>query len=108
MDRMNKPTIKENSRVAICKVCRKVSSDFDYHVRQTTLNGIKEVGLVCPKCNEWYHSYFANKELEMVADKVPTMRRKERRLYQLNFNKLQKKIRKKLNMRKVNNRWIYV
>lgn len=101
------PVIKKNDKIAICRVCRKVLSNFQFGIRDTPFKDIQEVGIKCPNCDEWYHSYFANPELKAIADKVPTMKRREKRQYQVWFNKLQKNIRREMGMRKVNKSWVY-
>lgn len=98
--------LKSKDLISICRACKQVSSKFNYQVKDTELEGIEEVGLVCPNCDEWYHSYFANSELKEIADKVPSMARKQKREYQKRFDRLQKKIRRKLKMQRVGKRWV--
>lgn len=58
-------------------------------------NDISEVGLICPGCQKWYHSYFSNDELENLRNQLGNSPiRKKRREYKKKFDRLQKKLKK--------------
>lgn len=95
----------KGKRFILCVKCRK-SADFqDFKSREISIKGIEEIGLECPHCAEWYHSYFLDNDLKDNRPK-PRADRRVRREYKKRFQAFQKKTRKRLGLRKVNGRWL--
>lgn len=101
---MNKEQIlqlmKQQQATISCVECK---AEFSYRAEKHDLgNGLYELGIRCPVCDEWYHSYF-------ITDKIirlPRKNRNERRHYKAELRRLNKKERKKRGIRKVNGRWV--
>ncbi len=65
-----------------------------------------EVGLYCPNCSLWFHSFFLNDDLKnMITAMAIQTNRKIRRAYEAKHKKFNVYKRKKMNMRKMNGRW---
>ncbi|HXV43326.1 MAG TPA: hypothetical protein VEC96_09700 [Anaerolineae bacterium] len=85
-------TQKNSPLVAICKACRNVVnfSQVSYKDRPAEgLTGITEIGLECPKCNQWYTSHYLNDNLLKMQANRETWDRQTRRAYEREFKKLQ-------------------
>ena len=92
--------VKKGSTVSICSNCRKVFkfSTVGFKERDVeVLENVTEIGIECPNCQQWHHSYYLNPEL--VAMQAKNADRKQRREYQRKFVKFQgwcqKKVRNK-------------
>lgn len=94
---------KKGQTVKICPDCLKRFPSFEYSGR--TREDVKEIGIECPNCKSWFHSYFLNEDLETNRPSLKSPRR-ERRAYKKRFQAFQKKTRKRFKMRKVNGRWL--
>lgn len=91
---------------ATCTTCQQ-KFDFrqvGYTVRQIDAD-LKEIGIECPNCQEWYHSYFTNPALE-AGRPHQGADRKERRAYQKAVKRFNKKMRAALGMVKKGGRWV--
>lgn len=63
-----------------------------------------EMGLVCPNCHHWFHSFFLNHHL-IATRPNPSDDRTIRRGYKSKFDRFNKKTRKRLGMKKVDGKW---
>ena len=101
----------QNVQCRVCKVERTVE-DF-FHTRPAVIDGetdIGEVGLLCPSCGEWVHSFYQSPHtrrlqanLSRAEHMVRTQRtkralkayRRAKRSHQLAFDALQARLRQK-------------
>lgn len=89
-------------RLTLCSACM---SQVRMSLTSRPLEGdLIEIGMECPFCHHWFHSYFLNPDLRDNRPKG-TDSRKARREYQLRFQRFQKVTRKRLGMRKVNGKY---
>lgn len=92
--------MKKGSVVTVCPSCRKVFNFRKLGFTEKPLDypaDIKDVGIECPNCNYFQHSFYLSKELEAMQN--PDATRKERREYKRKYLKLQNWVKKKIRTR---------
>lgn len=62
-----------------------------------------EIGIACPNCGLWFHSFFLNDELKGMVGTL--VNRKMRKAYKVKYNKFNKHKRKQMGLSKFNGRW---
>lgn len=77
--------------------CNKCGKEFDFLPKQRQRNkNITEIGLECPHCEEWFHSYFLTPVLiRMQATLKRNRKRRNIRAYAKEFEKVQSELRKR-------------
>lgn len=93
----------KGQKLTKCSNCNTLVRADGFTDRQLE-NDLIEIGLECPNCGAWYHSYFVNDDLRRNRPK-PTDDRRKRREYQKRFQRFQKRTRQRLGMRKIGGRW---
>lgn len=92
--------LKQQQAKITCVECK---AEFQFQAERHDLgDGLYELGICCPVCDSWYHSYF-------ITDKIirlPRDNRHDRRHYRAEFRRLNKRERKARGLRKVNGRWV--
>ena len=93
--------------ISLCKACRHVVdfASVGFTSRPVEADDkLTEMGIKCPNCGQWHHSFFLDKWLE---DNRPSERaaRQTRRDYQRRFKRFQEKTRKRLGLVKNGNTW---
>lgn len=86
----------------LCSKCHRMMLDVDFESRNVEgQRGITEIGLKCPHCDQWYHSYFLNDELRRLQANMSGRKvsRQERRTYQGKFVNLNKRMRRKMGLK---------
>jgi len=83
--------MKAGDIISICPECRSVVRPT-FKEREIE-RGVYDVGVVCPKCGAFVHSYYLDNELKALQKEQAT--RQERRLYELKFRRLNNRLRKK-------------
>lgn len=102
-DLLKQVKAQKGQTIKICPDCLKRFTNFEYLSRMR--EDIKEVGIECPNCEAWFHSFFLNKDLDTNRPDSKAQR-KEKREYKKRFQAFQKRTRKHFKMRKVNGRWL--
>lgn len=69
-----------NSLDVTCDQCHKTHKLSQYRQGQREVIGynVQSVGIACPNCGKWTHSYFTNGKLEQKRKKVDEARRQAR------------------------------
>lgn len=88
--------MQKGSLVSVCSNCKQVFNfrNVGFTSKPTLIEGIEDVGIECPNCEAFVHSYYLNDELKAMQN--PKATRKVRRAYKHKFLKLQRWVEKKL------------
>jgi hypothetical protein len=82
--------IKKGSLVSVCRNCKRVFNFRNIGFTTKKLDypkGIMDVGIECPNCENFTHSYYLTDELEKMQK--PDATRDEKREYKRKLRKLQ-------------------
>ena len=94
----------KGSKVVLCRACKTSVLMPTSFIERQIEDDLIEMGLECPNCKYWFHSFFLNHSL-IATRPQPTDDRKIRREYKSKFGKFNKQTRKRLGMKKVNGKW---
>lgn len=98
--------MKQRINFARCLNCNVQFNKEQVEFKERPAGKDYEVGLDCPNCGLWFHSFFLNEELkEMITAMALQTNRQIRRAYDAKHKKFNAYKRKQLGMRKVNGRW---
>ena len=101
---MDKPNeVQQRINFARCRNCNVQFSKDNVTFTERSAGKDYEVGIECPNCELWFHSFFLNDELKKMTGTL--VNRSLRRAYKSKYDKFNKHKRKQMNMRKLNGRW---
>lgn len=83
--------------IVLCKNCNSTFDTSKIGFISNPVEGLEDVediGLECPKCKTWFHSYYLSKELKKLQTGIRN--RHERRAYEHKFKKFQKMMGRKV------------
>lgn len=87
-------TLQKGDLITICPECRHVVNYQPTDFRSKLIaDNVTEIGLECPFCQHWTHSYYVNEALTIKALLVQKADRKTRREYTKEFKRFQKKMK---------------
>ena len=77
--------------------CNECSREFEFKPEQRQYNeNVREVGLKCPHCGEWFHSYFLTSKLLKMQEGLKKNRKRGKiRAYAKEFAKVQGRLRQR-------------
>lgn len=77
--------------------CNKCGKEFEFEPKQRQYNeNVREIGLKCPHCGEWFHSYFLTPKLLKMQERLKKNRKRGKiRAYAKEFAKVQSELRKR-------------
>lgn len=97
MNTTHKTILEKGSQITICPECRHVINtelkDRPAIYDILTIPNVLDIGLECPFCQHWTHSYFINNNLLQRALKMDNKPRQVRRQFSKDFKKFQKKMK---------------
>ena len=98
--------IQHKINFARCINCNAQFSKEQVEFKERPAGKDYEVGLNCPNCGLWFHSFFLNDELKkMITFMATQTNRRIRRIYEVKHKKFNAYKRKQLGMKKMNGRW---
>lgn len=77
--------------------CNKCDKEFAFKPEQRQYNkNVIEIGLKCPHCEEWFHSYFLTQKLLKMQEGLKQNRKRGKiKAYAKEFAKVQAELRKR-------------